>query len=192
MLTTSKGRMWYWPDIFRAALEDRLSLPTVKEVHLVGNQDFPFSLIGNCKNIESLLLVGSFEPADEEDSAPLQLKSLTLSDISHSLAVDELHINKLQSLKCAESSVDNLSDFLGVCSETLNKLDIDLTYSKCKSQGFFSLPDSPTMLTTHVRFYQLFVSNRKNRQSPIEEIISYSTEPPTTHYLCASTHSKRI
>ena len=136
MLTTPKGRMWEWPDIFRAALEDRLGLPTVKEVHLVGSQEFPFSLIGNCKNIENLLLAGSFEEPEETDSAPLQLKSLILSDISRSLSADDLHIKKLQSLKCAETSVDALSELLGVCSGTLKKLDIDLTYSQCKVPFF--------------------------------------------------------
>lgn len=160
ILSTSKNRMWCWPDVFRAALEDRLSLPTVKEVHLIGNQDFPFSLIGNCKNIENLLLAGSFEePADGVDSAPLQLKSLTLSNISHSLTADDLHINKLQSLKCTESSVDDLPDLLGVCSKTLNKLDIDLTYSQCKAQVFLVVDDAEM-----TRFYQLYVSNRKSRQ----------------------------
>jgi hypothetical protein len=137
MLTTSKSHHWYWPDDFRAALEDRLKLPTVKEVHLIGYQDYPFSLIGNCKNIENLLLEGNFEPIDEEeeeDSTPLQLKSLVLSGIPYPLEVVELHIKKLQSLKCSESCVDGLSGLLGKCSETLKNLDIDLTYSKCKTQ----------------------------------------------------------
>jgi hypothetical protein len=75
-----------------AALQDRLNLPTVKDVHLVGDQEFSFSSIGNCKNIENLLLSGSFEDAEEVDSTPLQLKSLTLSHHS-SLDLVNLHIN---------------------------------------------------------------------------------------------------
>ncbi len=135
MLTTPKNRIWDWPDVFRAALEDRFNLPTVKEVHLVGNQESPFLLIGNCKNIENLVLSGSFEEAEEVDSTPLQLKSLTLSQSSLDLV--NPHINRLQSLKCAESAVDDLPELLGVCSKTLNKLDIDLTYSPCEAQVFF-------------------------------------------------------
>jgi hypothetical protein len=147
ILTTPKSRMWEWPDVFRAALEERLSLPTVKDVHFVGNQDVPFSLIGNCKNIENLLLEGTFEALDgDEDeesdsetlapvSGPLQLKSLTL--FSHSLPAEALHIKKLQSLKYAEAAVGDLSKLLGVCSGTLKELDIDLTYSQCKAHVFF-------------------------------------------------------
>jgi len=150
ILSTPKIRFWEWPDNFRAALEDRLKLPTVKEVHFVGNQGLPFSLIGNCKNIENILLEGVFEPSDEEeeeDLTPLQLKSLTLSDISHSLDAEQLHIKKLKSLKCSESSVEMLSSLLGECAETLNKLDIDLTYSRCKPQCFFFQQDAYTTET---------------------------------------------
>ena len=169
ILTTPKQWMWNWPNVFRAALEDRLRLPTVKEVHLVGYQNLPFKLIGKCKNIENLLLEGlfeepeeemdSFEDSDEEEADSsedsdeeetesfkqpkkeemdtIELKSLTLSDISHSLCANNLHINKLLSLKCGESSVDDLPALLGVCSQTLTKLDIDLTYTQCKVQVFF-------------------------------------------------------
>ena len=135
ILTTSKRHVWSWPDVFRAALQDRLNLPTVKEVHIVGKQYSPFSLIGNCKNIENLLLSGSFTGAVEgDDATPLQLKSLTLPHISHSLVDSiKLHINHLQSLRCAQSSVDHLPELLGVCSKTLNRLDIDLTHSQCKA-----------------------------------------------------------
>jgi hypothetical protein len=135
ILTTSKKRAWHWPKGFRAALEDRLNLPTVKEVHMVGRQDSPFALIGNCTNVENLLLSGSFMSAEESvDATPLQLKSLTLPHISHFYSfVDsiKLHIEDLQSLRCAQSSVDQLPALLGVCSKTLNKLDVDLTHSQC-------------------------------------------------------------
>jgi len=136
MLTTPKNRIWHWPDVFRAALKDRLNLPTVKDVQFEGNQEFPFSLIGNCKNIENLILMGSFEDAEEVDSTPLQLKSLALSHHSSPELVN-LHIKQLQSLKCAESAVDDLSELLEVCFETLNKLDIDLTYSSCEAHVSF-------------------------------------------------------
>jgi hypothetical protein len=139
ILVTSKTRVWYWPDAFRAALEDRLKLPTVKEVHIVGKQGSPFSLIGKCENIKNLLLSGSFRGAKEDDAAmPLQLKSLTLPHISHSFLDSlKLHINGLQSLRCAQSSVDHLPALLGVCSKTLVKLEIDLTHSQCKVLVFW-------------------------------------------------------
>jgi hypothetical protein len=82
-LTALNERLCSWPDVFRAALEDRLSLPTLKELHIVGNQDFPCSLIDNRENIESLLVSGDFLSAKRnvcistETTLP-QLKSLAL------------------------------------------------------------------------------------------------------------------
>jgi len=71
--------VWYWPDVFRATLKDRLELPTVKEVHLEGRQDLPLSSIDICKNTENLFLPGPFEATHRVcDSTPPQLKSLTL------------------------------------------------------------------------------------------------------------------
>ena len=134
MLNTSKKRICSWPDVFRAALEDRLNLPTLKEVHIVGNQESPCSLIDNRKNITSLVLSGPFWEAERRscDSALPQLKSLILlTRLSFRPSV-MTHIKELQSLKCAESSVDNLPKLLVVCSRTLKKLDIDLGYSRCK------------------------------------------------------------
>ena len=139
ILETSNKRLCSWPDLFRAALEDRLSLPTLKEVHIVGNQESPCSLIHNRKNIENLFLqIPSFRDVDEHrscDSTLPQLKSLTL--LNSLLPSLKPHIKELRSLKCARSGVDNLPELLGVCSQTLNKLDIDLAYSCCKAQVFF-------------------------------------------------------
>jgi len=56
---TSKNRVWYWSDTFRAALDDRLNLPTVKEIHFVGGKDFPFALLDTCEHVENLSLSGS-------------------------------------------------------------------------------------------------------------------------------------
>ena len=138
ILKTSKKRLCSWPDVFRAALEDRLNLPTLKEIHIVGNQEFPCSLIDNRKNIQYLLLQhGSSRDYEHPscDSTLPQLKSLTL--LSHSLyssllSLVKTHIKELQSLKCASSGVDVLKELLGVCSQTLNKLDVDFMYSYCK------------------------------------------------------------
>lgn len=161
ILTTPKSRMWVWPDVFRAALKDCLSLATVTDVHFVGYQEVPFSLIGNCQNIESILLDGVFDAPYNEDededenenegedgeedgeedenkdpasvpaSRPLQVKSLTL--FSGQVPAEADYIKKLQSLKCAQLAVGNLSRLLEVCSGTLKELDIDLTYSDCKA-----------------------------------------------------------
>src|SRR6266540_2900706 len=54
ILTASIHREWYWSGAFRAALEDRLNLPTVKEVHLAGHSDYPSSLLDNRENIKNL------------------------------------------------------------------------------------------------------------------------------------------
>ena len=132
IMLTSKNRVWYWSDAFRVALEDRLNLPTMREIHFVASKDFPFSLLHICKHVKNLSLSGSFKAKGRIcDSTTLpQLKSLTLrtDDISSSLlAWLKLHINELQSLKCAFFSVEVLLELLRVCSETLNKLDVDLT-----------------------------------------------------------------
>ena len=139
MLNTSRRRICSWPDIFRAALEDRLNLPTLKEVHIVGNQESPCSLIDNRKNITNLVLSGSFSEAKRRscDSPLPQLKSLTLLTHLSLLPSVMTHIKELQSLKCTASSVGDLPELLPVCSQTLKKLDIDLAYSPCKARGFF-------------------------------------------------------
>ena len=152
ILSTPKNQMWRWPKVFRAALEDRFSLPTVREAHIVGCQDLPFSFIGDRKNIENLLLSGSLG-LDEDDDGPafLRLKSLTLSGLNSSVCADDLDkIDGLQSLKCSESSVDNLSEWLEICPETLNKLDIDLTYTKCEPQFSFKKGQQMLQLSTEI------------------------------------------
>ena len=145
-LDIPKNRLFIWPDDFRAALEDRLKLPTLKEVHMEGNHDFPCSLINNHTNIENLLLSGSFQGAIRPlcGSNLPQLKSLTL--LSGNLRYSSLpsvkhHINELQSLTCASSAVSYLPELLGVCSQTLKKLDIDLLLSPCKMRVSFIIND---------------------------------------------------
>ena len=145
-LDTSKNRLFVWPDDFRAALEDRFKLPTLKEVHIKGSHDFPCSLIDNHTNIENLLLSGSFHGNKRPfcGSNLPQLKSLTLlsRDLRHSsLPSVKHHINELQSLKCASSAVGDLPELLGVCSQTLKRLDIDLLYSPCKMRVSYIIND---------------------------------------------------
>jgi len=77
IMLTSENRVWHWSDAFRAALEDRLNLPTVKEIHFVGGKDFPFSLLDACKHVKNLSLSGRFTKGRFCDSTPSQLKSLT-------------------------------------------------------------------------------------------------------------------
>jgi hypothetical protein len=60
-------------------LEDRPSLPTVKNIFLKGTRAFPFSLIDNCKNMEHLSLSGRLATEDRFcDSNLPRLRSLTV------------------------------------------------------------------------------------------------------------------
>jgi len=141
MLSASKEQ-FYWSAAFRAALKDRLNLPTVKKVHLVGEKGFPISLLDNCKNIENLSLTGSFEAEGRTcDSTLPQLKALTMTSsyvISSSLlAWIKPRINEVRSLKFALSSVLTLSELLGVCAPTLSKLDVDLSETPYYSHHTF-------------------------------------------------------
>jgi len=128
----------HWPAAFRAALEDRLKLPTVKEVHVRGHYGpFPFSLLSNCGNIKNLSLSGSFLSKDQVNiSTFFQLKSLALLghfSSSPLLAWIKLQISlsKLQSLKLWQGDIGLLSELLGLCS-TLKTLDIHV---KCELQA---------------------------------------------------------
>jgi hypothetical protein len=125
-----------WSDVFRAALEDRLRLPTVKEVHLRGIARIPISLFDNLKSVKYLSLTG-FSTVDRfhaSASTLPQLESLRLStqlDSTASLmAWVKLHIKELRSLKCVFFK-EQLSELLGVCSDTLNNLDVDFEHSRC-------------------------------------------------------------
>ena len=139
VLDTPNKRSFCWPDDFQAALKDRLRLPTVKGLQIVGNQDFPCPLMDNCKNIENLLLSGPVITAEARvcTSTLPELKSLTLLNF---ITFEPLlpHIKELRSLKCARFSVQRLSGLLGVCSQTLNKLDINLDFSLCEFREVFS------------------------------------------------------
>jgi len=140
ILDTSARREWYWSGVFRAALESRLSLPTVTEVHLVGPSEFPSSLLDN-RNIKNLSFLARTLVNDGHNFNKLpELQTLTLSIDFMSfelLSWIKLHISDLKSLKyTATSGLWPLSEMLGVCSQTLEKLDINLVDTKCK--GYFS------------------------------------------------------
>jgi len=135
MLTSRKFEraIWYWSDAFQTALRDRLNLPTIKEIRFIGSKKFPFSFLDACKHVKNLSLSGSFDAGGRFCNSTLpRLKSLTLSAerISSSLLTWlKSHMNELQSLKCAFFSVEALPELLGVCSQTLTKLEVDLTNS---------------------------------------------------------------
>jgi hypothetical protein len=129
-----------WSDVFRAALEDRLSLPTVKEVHIQDFAILPISLLDGLKNVKNLSLPGSsfVERFHASGSTLPQLESLRLSIrfISTTLLPwIKLHIKELQSLKC-KFFMGQLSELLRVCSGTLNTLDVDFEHSQCMVQLF--------------------------------------------------------
>jgi hypothetical protein len=73
----------WWPDVFRAALEDRLNLPTIKNISfiVVNLKEFPLSLLDNCKNIKKLCLMGSSNGGEARDliDAQPRLQTMTLS-----------------------------------------------------------------------------------------------------------------
>ena len=138
-LTTSINREWYWSGAFRAALEGRLNLPTVKEVRLAGDSRFPSSLLDNRENITNLSFSALTLVTEGQDLTKLpELQSLTLSThfmSSELLSWIKLHISDLKSLKYTYAAISGLwplSEMLGVCSQTLKKLDISLVDSKCK------------------------------------------------------------
>jgi hypothetical protein len=125
-------------------LEDRLNLPTVKELHLVGSKDLPFSMLDRCKTLKRLSLSGPFEAEGQVCASTLstlpQLKSLSLYSKSVSsslLAWLRLHINELEALDYLLSSELALSQLFEVCSETLKDLDLDLVDTACKIQFLF-------------------------------------------------------
>jgi hypothetical protein len=134
-----------WSDVFRAALEDRLSLATVKEVHIQGFAIIPISLLDSLKNVKNLSFPGSsVVPVDRfHASAPMlpQLESLRLSTrfsfpgTRSLLPWIKLHIKELRSLKC-KFYMGQLSELLRVCSGTLNTLDVDFEHSQCMVQLF--------------------------------------------------------
>jgi len=143
-LTVSEGvaEVWFFSSAFIAVLKDRLNLPTIKELHLNGSNDFPLSILDSCKNIKYLTLTGEVGGEGQFcDSALPRLKSLALDThyISSSiLAWVKLGIREIHSLKCASLSVKILPELLGVCSETLKRLEIDLRYSPCEVSNFES------------------------------------------------------
>ena len=116
-LSARKTEDWYLLGPCRAALEDRLNLPTVKEVHISGT-DIPLSLLNSSKNIKNLSLSGY--------TIHGQLSASTLP--------------QLHSLKSTLSRWKDLSHILGVCSGTLNKLDFELGYLQCMLSDFGSVP----------------------------------------------------
>jgi hypothetical protein len=99
-------------------------------------------LIDNRENIEDLLVAGAFSSAERSvcistEAALPQLKSLALLPKPyHELFLPAImpHTNKLLSLKCALSKAVPL--LLEICSQTLQKLDIDFFYS-CRDPSLF-------------------------------------------------------
>jgi hypothetical protein len=140
VLTSPDYDIWCdWSDVFRAALEDRLRLPTVKEVHLRGIARIPISFFDNLKSAKHLSLTG-FSTVDRlhaSASTLPQLESLRIStevvSTGSLMAWVKLHIKELRSLKCVFFR-EQLSELLGVCSGTLNNLDVDFEHSKCMVQ----------------------------------------------------------
>ena len=136
-ITISPMGRWC-PDV---SSKERLNLPTVKEIRLVGQRTaFPFWLLDKCENLMDLSLEGTFEEPDDQahdDSTPARLKSLLLctSLKSSSLNWFKPRVSQLESLTLGVSSLVDptvVSMLLGVCRATLKKLDIDLRNSACK------------------------------------------------------------
>ena len=140
ILLTSSENVWHWSAHFQAALEDRLNLSTLEEIHLMGGDNFPFSLLEKCKHIKNLSLSGRFNQEGisfDLDSTLPHLKSLNLCTCYISLSFLTwltIHINELQSLRCPLSSRHLLSNLLGACLGTLKILELDFVDSPCKFQ----------------------------------------------------------
>ncbi len=126
IIITSPGDSdWcFLSEAFQDALENRLSLPTVMEVHFLHFADEILPDL-NCKN--NLALSGYF-------STPGQFRSLQQFlplDPFYRLKPYPLHrwakshIKELRSLRCVAPVGGGLAELLEVCSGTLNELDID-------------------------------------------------------------------
>jgi len=181
MLRTFSGLQWSCPDFFRAALEDRLNLPTVRELHLTGSRDGDVSsLFEICKNIKSLSLLGTFEVYCLGVSTLPQLKSL---DLSAYFISDPLrtwlkpHITELQSLKCASFGVGELPQLFEVCKGTLTTLEVDLTNTECKVHVSSDSHDANAETLDSIR-YQIM-----NGDKEIADLPEIPSVPPNLQYL---------
>ena len=134
---------WRLLDPFRAALEDRLNLPTVKELHITDY--IPRSLLDtkNIKNLSFSILgfVTSFPIQDQLcASTPPQLHSLNVRAPSRYAVFPswlKLRCKELRSFECTLEDWEGILGILGVCSGTLNNLDLVLGYSPCMIFKFF-------------------------------------------------------
>ena len=69
-----RGRVFHSVGVsFRTALEDRLNLPTVNEVHMVGGLYILLSVFDNFKNINNLSILGHVQILSGE--RPLSIAS---------------------------------------------------------------------------------------------------------------------
>ena len=117
------------PLVFRTALENRLNLPTMKELH-VHDCCFPISILANSKYISHLSLSGFSTVHQNGESSLLRLKSLSLEIFNFTNSnLDGLKrpLHELRSLKYSDETLDILLDLIQVCRRTLNKLEIELT-----------------------------------------------------------------
>jgi hypothetical protein len=125
ILMSPRDSDWcFLSEVFRDALENRLSLPTVMEVHFAHEIILDF----NCKNnLELSGYLGASTPGQFrslQQFIPLdpmfRLKPFPLHRWAKS------HIKELRSLRCVAPVAGRFSEWLGVCSGTLNELDIEI------------------------------------------------------------------
>ena len=136
---TGTDVFFQFPDAFRAAFEDRLGQPTIKELRLDGRTTIPVSWLNRVKNLEDLFLSGSFDVTGRSSSTLPQLKSLSMNLTSNSFPAGfawiDLHTNTVQSLRL--SNLGPLFQLRCLQAQTLNILDICLHKSQCKSPDLF-------------------------------------------------------
>ena len=115
---------------FRTAVENCLRLSTLQGLH-VGELDFPLSILDKNVNINCFSLSGYPIIPDCSDDTNLQLTALSFDGIlnlarpfTNFTTWVKRHISNLQSLKCNYSDEEVIFDLLGICSDTLNRLDL--------------------------------------------------------------------
>ena len=122
------------PENFRTAMGDCLRLLTLQEVH-VHNFDFPLSMLDGHANINCFSLYGPPQVADRPNNTYPQLKSLSFGYVEHldfSSTWAKQRIVELQSLAC-DYFESMISEFLEICSDTLDDLDLNLECGGCES-----------------------------------------------------------
>lgn len=165
------------PQRFRCAFINCLRLPSMKEVYIDGETDFPLAVFNDCKAIKKLTLhklLGCHYHGPETHSAYPQLDVLSIfycnrCCLSNIIPWTEAHLSRLCSLKLRLSHEDDLSmlpTILKSCSNTLTDLDLELGFS-CTC---FTIISSQIHNDVDSPVWTKYDNNGRDTSSPISTI----------------------